>query len=63
MAGVGALLVGRAEAAGLVQGVRAAVQKHGGRGRGDDGHGVAHPGLDVVVPFVIRHRDEPWGGT
>lgn len=42
----------------LEQRVRSAVHHHGGRGHGDDGHAVAHAGLQAVVPLVVRHRQQ-----
>lgn len=60
VAGVGALFVGCPEAAWLQQCVWPPVKHHGGGRRGNDSHCITHPGLDVVVPFVIRHGDKPW---
>lgn len=54
----GSLLVGRPVALRLEQRVRPAVHHHGGRGHGDDGHAVAHAGLQAVVPLVVRDRQQ-----
>lgn len=60
VAGVGALFVRCPEAAWLWHSVWPPVQYHGGGCRGNDSHCITYPGLDVVVPFVIWHRDKPW---
>lgn len=58
----GSLLVGGSVALRLEQRVGPAVHHHGGRGHGDDGHAVAHAGLQAVVPLIIRDRQQTWEG-
>lgn len=42
--------------------MRPAVHHHGGGRHGDDGHTVANAGLQAVVPLVVGHGEQPWGG-
>lgn len=43
--------------------MRPAVHHHGGGRHGDDRHAVANAGLQVVVPLVVGHGEQTWGGV
>lgn len=56
----GSLLFRSSVALWLEQRVRPAVHHHSGGGHGNDGHAIAHAGLQAVVPLVVRNRQQTW---